>query len=82
MIYCDSKHAELETCCDIPDGPVSIGADLVLITGYFNTVSCTVFFPQARFEFKTLSRLSTHSLVDMSVHYLALLASEANMTTE
>ncbi|XP_010782234.1 collagen alpha-1(XXII) chain-like, partial [Notothenia coriiceps] len=21
MIYCDSKHAELETCCDIPDGP-------------------------------------------------------------
>lgn len=23
MIYCDSKHAELETCCDIPNGPVS-----------------------------------------------------------
>ncbi|KAK5911601.1 hypothetical protein CgunFtcFv8_005762 [Champsocephalus gunnari] len=21
MIYCDSKHAELETCCDIPGGP-------------------------------------------------------------
>lgn len=24
MIYCDSKHAELETCCDLPNGPVSI----------------------------------------------------------
>uniref|UniRef100_A0A3P9LJJ2 Collagen alpha-1(XVI) chain n=1 Tax=Oryzias latipes TaxID=8090 RepID=A0A3P9LJJ2_ORYLA len=24
MIYCDSKHAELETCCDIPKAPVSI----------------------------------------------------------
>lgn len=24
MIYCDSKHAELETCCDLPSGPVSI----------------------------------------------------------
>lgn len=24
MIYCDSKHAELETCCDIPNGPVSL----------------------------------------------------------
>uniref|UniRef100_A0A3Q3AS66 VWFA domain-containing protein n=1 Tax=Kryptolebias marmoratus TaxID=37003 RepID=A0A3Q3AS66_KRYMA len=23
MIYCDSKHAELETCCDLPTGPVS-----------------------------------------------------------
>lgn len=23
MIYCDSKHAELETCCDLPNGPVS-----------------------------------------------------------
>lgn len=23
MIYCDSRHAELETCCDIPSGPVS-----------------------------------------------------------
>ncbi|KAJ7991355.1 hypothetical protein DPEC_G00282950 [Dallia pectoralis] len=22
MIYCDSKHAELETCCDLPTGPV------------------------------------------------------------
>uniref|UniRef100_A0A8D3DE16 Collagen type XXII alpha 1 chain n=1 Tax=Scophthalmus maximus TaxID=52904 RepID=A0A8D3DE16_SCOMX len=21
MIYCDSKHAELETCCDLPNGP-------------------------------------------------------------
>ncbi|KAJ3609661.1 hypothetical protein NHX12_024177 [Muraenolepis orangiensis] len=21
MIYCDSKHAELETCCDLPTGP-------------------------------------------------------------
>ncbi|TNN66931.1 Collagen alpha-1(XXII) chain [Liparis tanakae] len=21
MVYCDSKHAELETCCDIPNGP-------------------------------------------------------------
>uniref|UniRef100_A0A3Q2FVJ2 Collagen, type XXII, alpha 1 n=1 Tax=Cyprinodon variegatus TaxID=28743 RepID=A0A3Q2FVJ2_CYPVA len=26
MIYCDSKHAELETCCDLPNGPVSITA--------------------------------------------------------
>lgn len=24
MIYCDSKHAELETCCDLPNGPVSL----------------------------------------------------------
>lgn len=24
MIYCDSKHAELETCCDLPNGPVSV----------------------------------------------------------
>lgn len=24
IIYCDSKHAELETCCDLPNGPVSI----------------------------------------------------------
>lgn len=24
MIYCDSKQAELETCCDLPEGPVSI----------------------------------------------------------
>lgn len=23
VIYCDSRHAELETCCDIPLGPVS-----------------------------------------------------------
>uniref|UniRef100_A0A3P8ZWY6 VWFA domain-containing protein n=1 Tax=Esox lucius TaxID=8010 RepID=A0A3P8ZWY6_ESOLU len=23
VIYCDSKHAELETCCDLPTGPVS-----------------------------------------------------------
>lgn len=23
VIYCDSRHAELETCCDIPSGPVS-----------------------------------------------------------
>uniref|UniRef100_A0A7N8WWI5 Collagen type XXII alpha 1 chain n=1 Tax=Mastacembelus armatus TaxID=205130 RepID=A0A7N8WWI5_9TELE len=23
VIYCDSKHAELETCCDIPHGPCS-----------------------------------------------------------
>uniref|UniRef100_A0A3B3R9W2 Thrombospondin-like N-terminal domain-containing protein n=1 Tax=Paramormyrops kingsleyae TaxID=1676925 RepID=A0A3B3R9W2_9TELE len=23
VIYCDSKHAELETCCDLPKGPVS-----------------------------------------------------------
>lgn len=23
VIYCDSRHAELETCCDIPTGPVS-----------------------------------------------------------
>uniref|UniRef100_A0A3Q2YNV9 VWFA domain-containing protein n=1 Tax=Hippocampus comes TaxID=109280 RepID=A0A3Q2YNV9_HIPCM len=23
VIYCDSKHAELETCCDLPNGPVS-----------------------------------------------------------
>uniref|UniRef100_A0A3B5PZ89 Thrombospondin-like N-terminal domain-containing protein n=1 Tax=Xiphophorus maculatus TaxID=8083 RepID=A0A3B5PZ89_XIPMA len=23
MIYCDSKQAELETCCDLPTGPVS-----------------------------------------------------------
>uniref|UniRef100_A0A8C7IE06 Collagen type XXII alpha 1 chain n=1 Tax=Oncorhynchus kisutch TaxID=8019 RepID=A0A8C7IE06_ONCKI len=23
IIYCDSKHAELETCCDLPTGPVS-----------------------------------------------------------
>lgn len=23
MIYCDSRHSELETCCDIPSGPVS-----------------------------------------------------------
>lgn len=22
VIYCDSRHAELETCCDIPSGPV------------------------------------------------------------
>lgn len=23
VIYCDARHAELETCCDIPSGPVS-----------------------------------------------------------
>ena len=27
VIYCDSRHAELETCCDIPSGPVSLHAD-------------------------------------------------------
>lgn len=27
VIYCDSRHAELETCCDIPSGPVSRYAD-------------------------------------------------------
>uniref|UniRef100_A0A8C6LPM5 Thrombospondin-like N-terminal domain-containing protein n=1 Tax=Nothobranchius furzeri TaxID=105023 RepID=A0A8C6LPM5_NOTFU len=27
-IYCDSKHAELETCCDLPTGPVSMAVDL------------------------------------------------------
>uniref|UniRef100_A0A673AIA9 Thrombospondin-like N-terminal domain-containing protein n=1 Tax=Sphaeramia orbicularis TaxID=375764 RepID=A0A673AIA9_9TELE len=33
MIYCDSKHAELESCCDLPDGPVSIpGQQLTLFT--------------------------------------------------
>lgn len=27
VIYCDSRHAELETCCDIPTGPVSRHAE-------------------------------------------------------
>lgn len=26
VIYCDARHAELETCCDIPTGPVSKGS--------------------------------------------------------
>uniref|UniRef100_A0A8D0BKC4 VWFA domain-containing protein n=1 Tax=Salvator merianae TaxID=96440 RepID=A0A8D0BKC4_SALMN len=30
VIYCDSRHAELETCCDIPSGPVSINGYLCL----------------------------------------------------
>uniref|UniRef100_A0A8C2YA82 Collagen type XXII alpha 1 chain n=1 Tax=Coturnix japonica TaxID=93934 RepID=A0A8C2YA82_COTJA len=29
VIYCDSRHAELETCCDIPSGPVSFFLSLV-----------------------------------------------------
>lgn len=24
VIYCDSRHAEFETCCDISPGPVSL----------------------------------------------------------
>lgn len=38
MIYCDAKHAELETCCDLPAGPVSMPAvykrGLYYYTGY------------------------------------------------
>uniref|UniRef100_A0A8C9N225 VWFA domain-containing protein n=1 Tax=Serinus canaria TaxID=9135 RepID=A0A8C9N225_SERCA len=29
VIYCDSRHAELETCCDIPSGPVSSFLSLI-----------------------------------------------------
>uniref|UniRef100_A0A8B9PHI8 VWFA domain-containing protein n=1 Tax=Apteryx owenii TaxID=8824 RepID=A0A8B9PHI8_APTOW len=36
VIYCDSRHAELETCCDIPSGPVSFF--LLLIHFHMNTL--------------------------------------------
>ncbi|CAJ0951696.1 unnamed protein product, partial [Ranitomeya imitator] len=60
VIYCDSRHADLETCCDIPSGPVR----------HFAFVSSDIDTPRIKQRHHKTLPLITTSMVALNVTLL------------